>query len=72
MLCSLLDRQSTKIKSEYLSNDGLVDFIFRSVMDAGKVLLVEGSSHWQGAVVRTGFDISSLVTYSSLNSNAAA
>ena len=72
MLCSLLDRQSTKIKSEYLLNGGLIDFIFRSVMDAGKVLLVEGSSHWQGAVVRAGFDISSLVTSSSLNSNAAA
>ena len=65
MLCSLLDRQSTKMRSEYLSNDGLVDFIFPSLMDAGKVLLVEVSSHWQGTVVQTGFDISSLVAYSS-------
>ena len=72
MLCSLLDRQSTNIKSEYLWNDGLVNFLSASLMYAGKVLFVKGSSYWQGTVVQAEFDISSLVLYSSLNSNDAA
>ena len=54
MLYSLIDRQFTKVKSEYMWNYGLVNFIPPSLMDTGTVLLAEGSSYWQGTLVQAG------------------